>query len=147
MPYVSEFFPGIIVDEGISDVNNMGAAMAPAAAKTISGYFSDTITSAEDYRRMISETGCDGIAIGQGAMGNPWIFKQIRAALDGDIGYVPSVTELGAKLYSRGVTDILMMEGRIITASTMMAASRLAPSGTSNSFRMPGTSTIMPTRP
>ena len=48
---------------------------------------------------------------------------------------------------SRAVTDILMMDGKIMIASTMMAASRLAPSGTWNSFRIPGTSTIMPTRP
>ena len=48
---------------------------------------------------------------------------------------------------SRAVTDTLMMLGRIITASTTMAASRLAPSGIWNSLRMPGTSTSIPTRP
>ena len=43
--------------------------------------------------------------------------------------------------------DILIMEGRIITARTMMAANRLEPSGMWKSFRSPGTSTIMPMRP
>ena len=32
-------------------------------------------------------------------------------------------------------------------ASTMIAASRLAPSGTWNTLRIPGTNTIIPTRP
>lgn len=40
---------GTITDLGITDANNMGAAMAPAAARTISDFFKDTNTSAEDY--------------------------------------------------------------------------------------------------
>ena len=40
-----------------------------------------------------------------------------------------------------------MIDGSIITARTIIAAKRLAPSGTLNIFLMPGTSTIMPTRP
>lgn len=40
---------GKIVDLGITDQNNMGAAMAPAAAETISAFFTDTGTSSSDY--------------------------------------------------------------------------------------------------
>lgn len=35
------------------------------------------IKSEEDALRMFEETGVDGIMIGRGALGNPWIFKQI----------------------------------------------------------------------
>jgi stage V sporulation protein AD len=42
LPYVSEFFPGIITDLGITDANNMGAAMAPSCANTIKRYFEIT---------------------------------------------------------------------------------------------------------
>ena len=49
------------------------------------------IYTAEDALSMLEETGCDGLAIGQGSMGNPWIFRQIIAALEGDEEYVPSV--------------------------------------------------------
>ncbi len=41
------------------------------------------ITSASDALNMIDKTGCDGIMIGRGALGNPWIFSEISAELDG----------------------------------------------------------------
>lgn len=40
---------GKIVDLGITDANNMGAAMAPAAASTICQFLQDTSTTARDY--------------------------------------------------------------------------------------------------
>lgn len=39
-PFVCDFLAGRICDYGISDANNMGAAMAPAAADTVIRYFS-----------------------------------------------------------------------------------------------------------
>ncbi len=40
---------GEIQDLGIKDMNNMGAAMAPAAASTLLHFFEDTATGPEDY--------------------------------------------------------------------------------------------------
>lgn len=34
--------------------------------------------------RMMKETGCDGVMIAQAAMGNPWIFREVRAYMNGD---------------------------------------------------------------
>lgn len=48
-PYVRAVQPGEIVDLGIKDAANMGAAMAPAACSTISRFFSDTCTNADNY--------------------------------------------------------------------------------------------------
>ncbi|WP_297133649.1 stage V sporulation protein AD [Terrisporobacter sp.] len=41
-PKVKYIVPGKVIDKGIDDANNMGAAMAPAAADTIYSYFNDT---------------------------------------------------------------------------------------------------------
>ena len=46
------------------------------------------ITSAADALRMMRKTGCDGVMIGRGAVGNPFLFAELRAALDG-IPYTP----------------------------------------------------------
>lgn len=35
------------------------------------------VTSPEAAERLVKETGCDGIMIGRGSQGNPWIFHQI----------------------------------------------------------------------
>jgi tRNA-dihydrouridine synthase B len=35
-----------------------------------------------DARRMLAETGVDALMIGRGAMGNPWIFEAVNAALE-----------------------------------------------------------------
>jgi nifR3 family TIM-barrel protein len=34
------------------------------------------VLSRQDGRQMMAETGCDGVMIGRGALGNPWIFQE-----------------------------------------------------------------------
>ncbi len=48
-PYVTHLTAGRIVDLGIDDPNNMGAAMAPAAYDTLSAVFRDTQTAPGDF--------------------------------------------------------------------------------------------------
>lgn len=45
------------------------------------------ITDAVSAKRMIEETGCDGIMVGRASRGNPWIFREINSYLD--TGIVP----------------------------------------------------------
>ncbi|MBQ7573411.1 MAG: stage V sporulation protein AD [Clostridia bacterium] len=48
-PKITHITTGKIIDMGISDLNNMGAAMAPAAADTLCAHFKDTGLRPEDY--------------------------------------------------------------------------------------------------
>ena len=42
------------------------------------------IWEAEDALRMMRETGCDGVVIGRGCLGRPWLFRDLAAAFAGD---------------------------------------------------------------
>jgi len=42
------------------------------------------IWSAEDALRMVDETGCDGVVVGRGCLGRPWLFGDLAAAFIGD---------------------------------------------------------------
>ncbi len=41
------------------------------------------IWSAEDAVRMVAETGCDGVVVGRGCLGRPWLFGDLAAAFAG----------------------------------------------------------------
>ena len=53
-PYITHVTCGRIVDMGIKDANNMGAAMAPAAYDTLSALFRETGTGPKDYDLLIT---------------------------------------------------------------------------------------------
>lgn len=48
-PRIEKVIIGAVRDLGITDPNNMGAAMAPAAAETIADFLTDTKTAPQDY--------------------------------------------------------------------------------------------------
>ena len=61
------------------------------------------VFSAEDAKRLVEQTGCDGIMVARGAKGNPWIFNQIRTYLEtGVIPEKPSKAELKAMIMRHG---------------------------------------------
>lgn len=39
------------------------------------------VTGAQSARNLLMETGCDMVMVGRGALGNPWVFRQINAYL------------------------------------------------------------------
>ena len=53
-PYVTHVTTGKIVDKGIKDAANMGAAMAPAAYSTIAAHFQDTGRKPSDYDLIVT---------------------------------------------------------------------------------------------
>ncbi len=41
------------------------------------------VKGADDYGKIVGMTGCETVMIGRGAMGSPWVFSEIKAAVDG----------------------------------------------------------------
>lgn len=41
------------------------------------------VTDAQSALSLLDTTGCDGVMVGRGALGNPYIFREIRCAMDG----------------------------------------------------------------
>ncbi len=70
-----------------------GIISAVKAAVRIPVMGNGDIYTAADALSMMQETGCDGVMIARGAMGNPWIFAEIRAALSGEAYVYPSAAE------------------------------------------------------
>ena len=54
------------------------------------------ITDPESAVRMIRETGCDGVLVGRAALGDPWIFGRIKAALAGEA--IPPLPTAGQRV-------------------------------------------------
>ena len=53
-PYITHTTRGRIVDLGVTDAANMGAAMAPAAHDTLTALFRDTATTPRDYDLIVT---------------------------------------------------------------------------------------------
>ncbi|GAB2904619.1 tRNA dihydrouridine synthase DusB [Neomicrococcus lactis] len=58
------------------------------------------IWSAEDAVRMVRETGVDGVVIGRGCQGRPWLFGDLQAAFEGrDDRYTPGLAKVAETFY------------------------------------------------
>ena len=71
------------------------------------------IKSAEDAVRMMDVTGCDSVMIGREALGNVWIFSEIRALLRGEKYASPDVkTRIDTALSL--IRDIISEKGEFV---------------------------------
>jgi nifR3 family TIM-barrel protein len=58
------------------------------------------IWTADDALRMVAETGCDGVVIGRGCLGRPWLFRDLDRAFAGDVEdrATPTLGEVAATM-------------------------------------------------
>ncbi len=69
------------------------------------------IFSAADALRMVDETGCDGVVVGRGCLGRPWLFGELEAAFAGRP--LPTPPNLGevAKVLRRHAELLVQHDG------------------------------------
>jgi nifR3 family TIM-barrel protein len=79
--------------QGYTGKADWGAIGLVKKAVKIPVFGNGDIFAPEDSKRMMEMTGCDGVAIGRGALGNPWLYAGIRAVLSGHSPKEPSFEE------------------------------------------------------
>jgi len=68
-------------------------------AVTIPVFANGDVTDADRAVRLLAETGCDGVMIGRGALGDPWLFERVNAALQGkELPALPTLNQRMAAL-------------------------------------------------
>ena len=72
------------------------------------------IHSAEDAVEMMQATGCDGVMIARGALGDPWLFERVNAALEGTPA--PKEPNLQARMNAlrRQVEEMVEQKGEFV---------------------------------
>jgi tRNA-dihydrouridine synthase B len=77
------------------------------------------VRGAQDAKRMMDETGCDGVMIGRAIQGNPWIFREARQHLEtGVVPPHPSHEERQA-IMLRHLNDMVKLRGENIGVREM----------------------------
>ena len=67
------------------------------------------IFTPQDAKRCLEETGCDGLMIGRGARGNPWIFKRTAHYLEtGELLAEPTGAEIGEMILRHARMQVKM---------------------------------------
>jgi tRNA-dihydrouridine synthase B len=81
--------------QGYSGKADLDVIKAVKEAVSIPVIGNGDIVDGPSAKRMLDYTGCDAVMIGRAALGNPWIFKEIDAYLNGDPEVIrPTVDEI-----------------------------------------------------
>jgi nifR3 family TIM-barrel protein len=78
------------------------------AVTTIPVLGNGDIWEAEDALRMMRTTGCDGVIVGRGCLGRPWLFRDLADVFDGRAPRNPP--DFG------GVVDVMIEHARLLAA-------------------------------
>ena len=94
-PKVTHATLGKIVDRGVTDANNMGAAMAPAFVDTMINHFKDTGRSVKDYDLIVS-----------GDLGFVGRELAVRLAAENGLDFSENYDDCGCMIYDRAKQDV-----------------------------------------
>lgn len=80
-------------DQGFAGLSDWKLIAALKERLRIPVIGSGDIRCPEDAARMLRENGCDGVMVGRGALGNPWLIANILSHLAGGVISEPSLEE------------------------------------------------------
>ncbi len=75
---------------GVADWEMIGRAKARTSLPVLAN---GDVHSPDVVKKALEVSGCDGVLIARGALGNPWIFPQMAAALRGEAWHAPTMQE------------------------------------------------------
>jgi nifR3 family TIM-barrel protein len=82
---------------GTSDWDAIGQLKQAVTSIPVLG--NGDIWSAEDALAMVARTGCDGVVVGRGCLGRPWLFADLAAAFAGQrVRVRPTVREVASAM-------------------------------------------------
>lgn len=93
------------------------------------------IFTAADAEKMVKETGCDGVAVARGALGNPWLFEEIHRGKD----FIPPTKEERIREALRHFRYMIEEKGERVAVAESRAAIAYYTKGLSGSSRIRGT--------
>lgn len=77
--------------QGYSGKADWGIIKAVKEAVHIPVIGNGDVTSPEEFKRMLDETGCDAVMVGRGVLGNPWLIREIIEYMEfGEVKSRPS---------------------------------------------------------
>lgn len=106
----AQFYSGTVDKKTIAEVKK--ALRIPVIGN---GDVVDIATAME----MLEETNCDFVMIGRGALGNPWIFRDLKCAWNGEeLPPPPTINEKG-EMMLRLLDDIVEIKGEYVAVREM----------------------------
>ncbi len=90
--------------DGLADWDAIARLKAHVRAVPVLG--NGDIWEAEDALRMMRATGCDGVIVGRGCLGRPWLFRDLADVFEGREAQNPP--DLG------GVVDVMLEHARLL---------------------------------
>lgn len=93
---------------------DLGIIRAVKEAVSVPVFGNGDVNTAADAVRMVEETGCDGVMLARGPLGDPWLFERVNAALEG--APAPQEPNLQARMNAmrRQVTEMVEQKGEYV---------------------------------
>ena len=92
--------------EGRSDWNKITQLVEHLAPTGVPVLGNGDIWSGADAVNMINQTGCNGVVVGRGCLGRPWLFADLVSALNGE------TTRVNPTLFE--VRDVMLRHGQLL---------------------------------